>query len=264
MADLQEYQDEFIRFRNELTSFVYRLVPNRQDSEDIVQDTYVKAFKNLDTFRGDSSFKTWVFTIALNRARDILKKRPRWTEDFQDICRSATYASQEIQAEMADISMNSPHGRFVLREHIDYCFTCIAKTLLLEEQVCLILKEIYQFKVQEIMRICDLSEGKVKHALASARKRLVHIFEQRCALVGKQGACHQCSELNGMFNPRQNFEEAAMKLKMVRERERADYDRLLELRLELVRAIDPLNAEGSELHNYMLEGLPGHAAAHKQ
>ncbi|MBX2842156.1 MAG: RNA polymerase sigma factor [Flammeovirgaceae bacterium] len=259
MNALQQYQKEFISFQSELKAFIYRLVTHHQDTEDIMQDTYIKVFKNIETFKGNSTFKTWVFSIATNRAKDHLRSQSRWKEEYQDNCRTATYASKELQQTMANISLNSPHGKFDFKEHIDYCFTCMSKTLLLEEQVCIILKEVYSFKVSEIMEIINLSEGKVKHALANARKRFLKIFEGRCALIHKNGVCHQCTELNGIFNPQQAAEEKLMKIKMVKERENTDIEKLLDLRFQLVSKIDPINAEGFDLHNYMLETLPIHS-----
>lgn len=255
----KEYQKEYISFQDELKSFIYRLVTNKQDTEDIVQETYIKAAKNIESFRGDSTFKTWVFAIATNYAKNFLKDKKRWHEDYQDNCRTATYASKEIQQTMFEITQNSPQGKYVLKEHLDYCFTCMSKTLSLEEQVCLMLKEMYGFKVKEIMQITQLSEGKVKHALADSRKRMINIFEGRCSLIGKQGACYQCTELNGMFNPQQDAEAEARKLKLVKEKSKANYEQLFDLRLELVKGIDPIKAEGFDFHNYMLENLPEHS-----
>lgn len=260
MNETEQLQTEFIQFQKELKSFVYRLVANEDDAEDLAQDAYLKAFKNIESFKGNSSFKTWVFAIAANLAKNFLKSKSRWHEDYQDNCRTATYASQEIQGAMVNIAMNSAHGKFVIREHIDYCFTCMSKTLLLEQQICLILKEMYEFKVAEIIEITELTEGKVKYHLKNGRDTLQEIFERKCSLVGKQGACHQCSELNGMFNPQQNTEEEFIKLKMVKEQKKANYSQLFNLRLQLVKSISPVESKGFDLHNYMLENLPSHSS----
>ncbi len=56
-------------------NFVYRLVGNRADAEDITQETFFKAWKSLKKYNKDKSFKTWIFTIARNTAIDALRKR---------------------------------------------------------------------------------------------------------------------------------------------------------------------------------------------
>jgi len=66
---------EFETFQRELKSFLLRMTASVQDAEDIVQETYLKAHARIDTFRGESSLKTWMFSIASNLARDLLKSR---------------------------------------------------------------------------------------------------------------------------------------------------------------------------------------------
>ena len=64
---------EFESFQRELKSFLLRMTTSVQDAEDRVQETYLKARSGIDTFRGESALKTWVFSIASNLARDLLK-----------------------------------------------------------------------------------------------------------------------------------------------------------------------------------------------
>ena len=66
---------EFETFQRELKSFLLRMTASVQDTEYIVQETYLKAHSRIDTFRGESSLKTWMFSIALNLARDLLRSR---------------------------------------------------------------------------------------------------------------------------------------------------------------------------------------------
>jgi len=56
----------------------------------------------------------------------------------------------------------------------------------------------------------------VKHLLHDARKSMVNIFDNCCALVNKNGTFHQCSELNGIFNPEQDARQALLKIEMVK------------------------------------------------
>ena len=78
MNDPSKYQSEFLEFREELKSFIFRLVTHREETEDLAQETYVRTFKNLNAFQKKSSFKAWVFTIAANLAKDSLRARKRW------------------------------------------------------------------------------------------------------------------------------------------------------------------------------------------
>ena len=150
-------------------------------------------------------------------------------------------------------NQNTPHRVFEIREHIDYCFTCTSKMLLIEEQISLILKNIYDFKVKEISSILNTTTGRVKHLLHNARKTMLSIFDDTCAFVNQEGVCNQCSELNGRFNPKQDRQAELMKIKMVRNRKKNNRSELFELRVELARGIDPLHAKGSDLHEAFMK-----------
>lgn len=256
MDQIEKYQQDFITFQEELKSFIYRLVTHRQETEDISQETYFRAFKNIDSFKEKSSFKTWVFTIATNLAKDSLIARERWGEDWMELVKDAHIENKELLQRKFEISRNSEHGKFVIREHINYCLNCVTKTLLLTQQICILLKEVYDFKISEIGLITGLTEGKVKHALADARKDMERIFKKRCALINKEGICHQCTGLNKRFNPEQDTQIEANKIKMIREARNKNYQQLLDLRFQLAKSIDPVNAEGMDLHNYLIENSP--------
>ncbi len=63
------------KYLKPIYGFVYRYVRNSQDAEDITQETFVKAWKNLRKFDPEKSFKTWIFSIAKNTSLDFLKKK---------------------------------------------------------------------------------------------------------------------------------------------------------------------------------------------
>lgn len=256
---MEKYQQEFIGFQNELKSYIFRLVSKRQETEDISQEAYIKAFKNIKSFKENSSFKTWVFAIATNLAKDHLKDKKRWAENWMDYARDAHLENPELMQKKFEVSRTSAHGKFEIREHINFCFGCINKTLLITNQICLLLKEVYHFKISEIMAITDLSEGRVKHAIADARNDMKRIFKNRCALINKNGVCHQCTGLNGAFNPEQDTQIEVNKIKMAKQQNNKNSDQLLDLRLQLASSIDPLNANGTDLHNYLLENFPNWA-----
>jgi RNA polymerase sigma-70 factor, ECF subfamily len=151
------------------------------------------------------------------------------------------------------VSYASGEGAYEMKEHIDFCFTCVSKTLLIENQVALILKDIYDFSVKDICLILDKTEGVIKHLLIDARKTMTDIFDNRCALINKNGACNQCSELNGVHNPKQNQQAELMKLELVKASKKFNREELFELRTQLVKVIDPIRGKGADLQDIIMK-----------
>ncbi len=244
---------EFDSFQSELKSFLLRMTASVPDSEDLVQDTYIKAQTSIGSFRGESSLKTWVFAIAANLARDLLRTRKRWPENVTDICKEAALSNPHFFQEAMQIRHTSPQGQFEIREHVAFCFTCVAKSLPLEQQLTLLLKEVYGFTVSEIAQIMAQTEAMVKYYLRVGRGKMIDIFEARCSLINKQGVCYQCTELNGIFNPKQNSQEELVKIQMVRDAENASKERLFDLRLQILQELDPFESGAAVLQLHHLE-----------
>lgn len=248
-GDIHAFESLFSEFHGPLKSYLFRLLASRADAEDISHDAFIRAFDKLHTYRGEASLKTWVFRIATNLAYNLLKQRKRWTVDATSRARELVMNDPGLADVISSTARDSPEARYEIQEHIDTCFTCVSKTLPLENQVALILKDVYQFSVAEICMILASTEGRVKYSLQTARATMSEIFDQRCALVNKNGICNQCSELNGWFNPKQHEQETRIRDAMTRNPEDAG---LYELRLKLVQAVDPLTSPGNVLQEVLM------------
>ena len=77
-GDINAFQQLYAGFHRQLKGYLYRLLTDREDVEDIAHDTFIKAFERIGQYKGESSFRTWVFSIATNLAYDVLKRRKRW------------------------------------------------------------------------------------------------------------------------------------------------------------------------------------------
>ena len=132
---------EFESFRAPLKSFILRLTASVEDTEDLVQEAYIRAHNKLDTFEERSTLKTWVFAIASNLTIDHLRAKKRWPENVTDICKEAALSNRPFFQEAMQIRHSSPQGNFEISEHIAFCFTCISKSLPLEQHIVLLLKE---------------------------------------------------------------------------------------------------------------------------
>ena len=193
-----------------------------------------------------------MFSIGANLAKDHFRAKQRWTTIAQDKCKELVGTTPELATELHNINQFSPYGKYEIREHIDFCFTCIMKTISLEQQLSLMLADIYDFKVIEIATILETTLGVVKHHLHNARTTMRNVFEQRCALINKKGICHQCSELNGFNNTKAETQRVVAEMELVKASKNPDKEHLFTLRTKIVKATDPLNANGSDLHDFLL------------
>jgi RNA polymerase sigma-70 factor (ECF subfamily) len=119
---------EFEIFQGELKSFLLRMTASVQDAEDIVQDTYIKARSKINSFRGESSVKTWVFSIASNLARDLLRSKKRWPETVTDICREETLGNRQFFQEALQIRETSPQGTYCFLFYLCFQITAFGTT----------------------------------------------------------------------------------------------------------------------------------------
>ncbi len=225
-----------------LRAYLYRLCGSPDDVDDLYQDVVLRAFEQRRSFRGEASFRTWLFRIASNRTIDYFRARKRWEPEAQDRARAAAIADPEFRPAVRALVESTPQSEFEMREHVSHCFTCVAKTLPPEEQMALLLREVYDFSDQDGAAVLGKSLPAFKHLVHDARATMTGVFDARCALINKQGVCHQCRELNGLFR---DEHDAPPPLD----------GKSLDARLTLVKSIDPLSAKGTQLHAFLLRHL---------
>ncbi len=142
-GDVASFAELVQTHQAEVLSFLYRMTAHRQDAEDLAQEFWLRVHKKLPAFEGRSSFRTWLFRVATNLARDHHRVRQRWPVHAQDLAKELAESSPETAAEFRRVEQESAHARFEIREHIDCCLTCIMKTLPLEQQLAILLGEMY-------------------------------------------------------------------------------------------------------------------------
>jgi RNA polymerase sigma-70 factor (ECF subfamily) len=177
-----------------LRSFIYRMVTHPQDTDDILQEVLERAYRNIGTFRQESSFKTWLFSIASRSCIDHLRGKKRWAVNAQ-LDGERFSKSTEVELAPINTTLNSADFVFEYKEHVAFCFSCIGRSLPPEQQAAILLKEVFGFSNDEAARVLGISESVFRHRLDPARKSMETAFEGLCALVNKAGACYQCKVL---------------------------------------------------------------------
>ena len=151
---------------------VYRLAmqitKNHADADDVMQETFIKVYRSIRTFRKDAAFETWLYRIAVNEALNFVKRRERQREATLETAPEAEYeAITRYRVQIA----NDPHvhaEKAELRHHV----TEAVNNLSLKHRTVVILHEFEGLTHAEVASILNCSEGTVRSRLHYARKKL--------------------------------------------------------------------------------------------
>jgi RNA polymerase sigma factor (sigma-70 family) len=157
-GDTRSYSVLIDRHKDMAYTIAYRLLNNREDAEEVVQDAFVKVYRSLSGFRKDSKFSTWLFRIVYNTA--ISKKRLK-KPGFRSL-EEMTLLKDNDPWE-AESNVDDDRG-FILEKAM--------QQLPEEDNVLLTLFYIHESSVEEIHGITGLSKSNIKVKLFRARKKL--------------------------------------------------------------------------------------------
>lgn len=160
------------RFQDRLFTSMAHLVGQSDEAEDIVQDTMVQAYTKLSTFKGNSSFYTWIYRIALNIAAD--RRRQRKPEQ------SLSLPEHGVRHEPVD-SGETPAARLQRLERADHVRVALAR-LNEEFRQILIMREVDDFDYATIAGLLQISVGTVRSRLHRARAALRAALEHPTVL----------------------------------------------------------------------------------
>lgn len=216
---------------------VQRMVGHPEDAADIVQQALLNAWQAIGSFKGEARFSTWLTAIATRLAIDHLRAQKRWRTEAQVAYANLCAESEELSGEVMS-AFASPDFSFEVREHVAYCFTCVGRSLPPDEQAALVLRDVMDMSNREAANVLATTESVLRHRLAAARKAMEEKYEGLCALVNKQGICHQCRGLS----------EVAAMVSQGTVPPPPDVATLA-ARLAVVRAVDPERGSSAGLHD---------------
>ncbi|TNE87476.1 MAG: sigma-70 family RNA polymerase sigma factor [Deltaproteobacteria bacterium] len=156
------------KYQGRVYSMLYGMLRNREDARDITQDAFVKAFHNLDSFRLESSFYTWLYRIAMNLAIDLVRKRKRrQTSSYEE-----EIATRDGDGEIAEVHHEDGPSRTLQRKRLYKRIMDAVDTLPDDQKQAILLRELEGLSYKEIADIMGIPEGTVMSRLFYARKKL--------------------------------------------------------------------------------------------
>jgi RNA polymerase sigma-70 factor (ECF subfamily) len=193
-GDAAAFEALMVVFRPRLRSVIRRLVGHPDDTDDLVQESALRAWESIGSFRAESGFGTWLCAIGIRQAIDHLRRQKAWRAEAQIVYSNECFKSEELQSEVIAVC-SDPAFVYEAREHIAYCFTCVGRSLAPEEQAVLVMREVLGLSGREAAHALGITDSVMRHHLASARDAMSQRFDGLCSLVNKGGVCYQCKGL---------------------------------------------------------------------
>lgn len=154
-----KFEDLVSQYKERLYWHIRRMVISHDDADDVLQNTFIKVYKNLHNFNEESQIYTWLYRIATNESLTFIKKRKRTTQ----------IGSEELQESLvanltSDPYFNGDEAQLTLQKAID--------TLPAKQKQVFVMKYFDELQYNEISEILDTSEGALKASYHHAVKKI--------------------------------------------------------------------------------------------
>jgi RNA polymerase sigma-70 factor (ECF subfamily) len=172
-----EYAFQLLTERHSQSVFhlAYRMTGNEQDAEDIVQETFLRAFRNLKRYESRSLFSTWLYRIAANYTVDLIRSRKRFVDPA-----AATSGGDWLN----DVASTRPTAeRLAMSGQIRENIGRAMEQLTSQERTAFVLRHYHELSIEEIGGTLGLGENATKHSIFRAVRKLRRALEPLIARV---------------------------------------------------------------------------------
>ena len=176
-TDETAFSEAVERHRRELQVHCYRMLGSFEESEDLTQETFLRAWRRRETYEGRASLRAWLYRIATNACLDALDKRPRTPSPSGEIAWLQPYPDELLESIPAD---DDPDAEVVARETIELAFMVAIQHLAPRPRAVMIMRDILGWSAKETGAALEISVAGVNSALQRARAGLkAHLPKER-------------------------------------------------------------------------------------
>ncbi len=178
VAGKQSFPDIFEQYRGPIRRYVQNLVRDSAEADDIVQETFLRAYHNLSTLQDQTKLSPWLYRIATNLSYDRFRRasRPHRTQSLEDVPETSNGRSE---AEMPDL--NSPRlDQVIEQKQMSACVQLYLEELSDSYRAVILLHDVEGLSNPEIAAMLDCSLATVKIRLHRARQRLRAALARAC------------------------------------------------------------------------------------
>lgn len=167
-GDLGAYDELVRRYQQRIYSMIYNMTANHEDASDLTQETFIKAFRALKSFKGDSTFYTWLYRIAINKTLNFLKQN---RGKIHMSLNSVDFNAEHTPEIVALVSEKNPF-RDVSLEELQEKLNAAMLKLSDKHRLVVTLHDVMGLPQEEVAKIMDCNLGTVRSRLFYARQQL--------------------------------------------------------------------------------------------
>lgn len=167
-GDMRAYDELVQRYQERIYATVYHMTSNHEDANDIAQETFIKAYSALKSFKGDSSFYTWIYRIAVNKTINFLKQRKNKVSLSLNDLDFNVENDPELVAFVSDKTPRRDIALSELQEKLNVAMQKLSDV----HRMVVTLHDIQGLSHEEIANIMDCNVGTVRSRLFYARQQL--------------------------------------------------------------------------------------------
>ena len=188
-GNVNDFEKLVAAYEKNVYNIALRMVGDPEDAADMTQETFIKAYRALSSFRGDSKFSSWLYRIASNVCLDFLRSRSRHPQ----VSLSTVDEDDRATLELPDMRQN-PEEQLMKKLGLEAVRRGLEQLPEQQRQI-LVLRELGGLSYAELAQTLGLEEGTVKSRIFRARKRLCalllcdgNISDGAASVSGKGGA----------------------------------------------------------------------------
>jgi RNA polymerase sigma-70 factor (ECF subfamily) len=167
------FDELYQKYHHDVFQFLFYMVRNKEQAEDLVQEVYIRVFKSYNRFEGKSSEKTWLFSIARNVAIDFFRKQKGWKDRLLE---KFDWSASQVKDENP-----IPDVLAVQREEIRDVYRCL-EYCTVDQRTVIILRFFHDLSISETAEALSWTESKVKttqHRSLKMLKKHMETFSQK-------------------------------------------------------------------------------------
>jgi RNA polymerase sigma-70 factor (ECF subfamily) len=167
-GDLEAYDQLMRCYQERIYATIYHMTANHEDANDLAQESFIKAFQALKSFKGDSSFYTWLYRIAVNKTINFLKRRKdRIHLSLNNLDLNAEH-DPDLMALISDKTPRREAGLAELQEKLNAALLKLSES----HRLVVVLHDVQGLSHDEIAKVMNCNIGTVRSRLFYARQQL--------------------------------------------------------------------------------------------